>query len=180
MSEDGRKLSRGGSHVPRKLRAQCRRDSRGEPRHSEVRFAGAQACSGAATTRTTRLSDQTAPVADRDSVGAGAGLKLGKQVAHVGFHRLLREEEAGADLSVDEALRDQLEDFELTRGRLLLELLERRAKRDDFTAARRGPPLSVGLETPGMVHVATEDRVTLTSVHASNIGFLREFPPPPF
>ena len=44
-------------------------------------------------------------------------------MSHVGLHSLFRKEEAVADLPVDEALRDQLEDFDLPGGRLLLELL---------------------------------------------------------
>ena len=46
------------------------------------------------------------------------------QDARERLHRLLRQEEPVADLAIDEALKDQLEDFDLPGGRLLIELLE--------------------------------------------------------
>ena len=46
------------------------------------------------------------------------------QDARERLHRLLRKEEPVADLAIDEALKDQLEDFDLPGGRLLIELLE--------------------------------------------------------
>src|SRR5829696_8914207 len=103
---------------------------------------------------------------------AGTCLQLGQQVSHVGLHRLLREEEAVADLPVDEALRDQLEDFDLSGGRLLLELLEGSRERDDLTRSARRPPLGDGLEPPRVVHVPTEDLFALSSVHDPRIGCL--------
>src|SRR5215207_539732 len=80
---------------------------------------------------------------------ARACLQLGEQVSHVGLHRLLREEEAVADLTIDESLRDQLEDFDLSGGRLLLELLERSSERDDLTRSARRPPLGDSLKRRG-------------------------------
>jgi hypothetical protein len=88
----------------------------------------------------------------------------------VRFDRLFREEEAVADLPVDEALRDQLEDLDLPGGRLLLELLERRCERDDLTAGIRRPPLGDGFEAPRVVHVSRQDLFTLSSVHEPGIG----------
>ena len=63
------------------------------------------------------------------------GLQLRQQVAYVRLDRLLREEEADADLAVDEAVGDQLQHLDLTRGRLLLELLQGAGERDDLGAA---------------------------------------------
>ncbi len=50
------------------------------------------------------LGNDAAAVADGDRVGPGTGLELREQVAHVRLDRLLREEEALADLAVDEAV----------------------------------------------------------------------------
>jgi hypothetical protein len=88
----------------------------------------------------------------------------------MGFHRLFREEEAVADLPVDEALRDQLEDLDLPGGRLLLELLERRGEGNDLAGAARRPPLGDRLEAPRMVHVSRQDLFPLCSVHEPDIG----------
>src|SRR5215211_1702510 len=99
---------------------------------------------------------------------------------HMGLHRLLREEEAMADLTVDQALGDQLEDFDLAGGRLLLELLQRRRERDDLAGAVGRPPLGDRLEPPGVVHVAREDLFALSSVHDPRIGRLWTTLTPPF
>jgi hypothetical protein len=88
----------------------------------------------------------------------------------VGLDRFFREEEAVADLSVHEALRDQLEHLDLPGGRLLLELLERGCEGDDLAGAARGPPLGDGFEAPRMVHVSRQDLFTLGSVHEPGIG----------
>jgi hypothetical protein len=83
----------------------------------------------------------------------------------VALHRLLREEEAMADLAVDEALRDQLEDFDLTSGRLLLELPERSGERNHIGVALA--PLGGHLiEATGMAHVSGQDLFALGSVHS--------------
>jgi hypothetical protein len=125
------------------------------------------------------LGDQSAPEANRDGVGARPRLQLGEQVSHVGFHRLFREEEAMADLPIDEALRNQVEDLDLTGCRLLFELLERRGEGDDLAGAARGPPLGDGLEAPRMVHVSRQDLFTLGSVHEPGIGGLWTWLTPP-
>jgi len=84
----------------------------------------------------------------------------------VALHRLLRQEEAMADLAVDEAFRDQLENFDLARGRLLLELPERSGERDHF-----GVPLApLGghlVEATRVVHVSGQDLFALCGVHSS-------------
>src|SRR5215210_1093815 len=101
-------------------------------------------------------------------------------MSHVGLHSLFREEEAVADLPVDEALRNQLEDFDLSGGRLLLQFLERSGERDDLTCAARRPPLGDGLEAPRVVHVARQDLFPLGSVHDPGIGRLWTTLTPPF
>ena len=55
----------------------------------------------------------------------------------MGLDRLLGQEQHLADVPVDEALRDQLKDLDLARGRLLLQLLERGLERDDLREAVR-------------------------------------------
>lgn len=85
-----------------------------------------------------------------------------------------------ADLAVDEALRDQLEDFDLPGCRLLLELLEGSREGDDLARAAGRPPLSDSLEAPRVVHVATEDLFALSSVHGPGIGALWTTLTPPF
>ena len=111
---------------------------------------------------------------------ASARLQLGEEVPHVRLHRLLGEEEAVADLAIDEALGDQLEDFDLPGGRLLLELVLGSREGDDLTRTARGPPLGDGLEAPRVVHVATKDLLALSSVHDPGIGGLWTKVPPPF
>ena len=75
-----------------------------------------------------------------------------------------------ADLAVNEALRDQLEDFDLPGCRLLLELLERGCEGNDLAGAARRPPLGDGFEAPRVVHVPGQDLFTLGSVHEPGIG----------
>jgi hypothetical protein len=102
---------------------------------------------------------------------ARARLQLRKQVANVRFHRLLREEEADADLAVDEAVRDQLQHLDLSRRRLLLELLQRAGERDHLGAA--AAPFRDGVEAPRMVDVTGQDLLALGSVHGRwRIGLL--------
>ena len=62
---------------------------------------------------------------------AASRLELRQQVADVRLDRLLREEEALANLAVHEAVGDEPEDLGLARGRLLLELPRRRDELDD-------------------------------------------------
>ena len=84
------------------------------------------------------------------------------------FNRLLAEEESLADLTVDETVRDQLEDLLLARRRLVaglgLDGLEVDHLGDRVTA--RGDRL----EPRGMLAVAGEDGVALGSVHCLPIG----------
>ena len=102
-------------------------------------------------------------------MGARPRLQLGQEVPHVALHRLFREEKAMADLAVDEALRDQLEDFDLTSGGLLLELPERSGKRDHLgvALAALGGHL---VEATGVTYVPGQDFLALCGVHARPIG----------
>ena len=53
----------------------------------------------------------------------------------MGLDSLLGEEETLADVAIHEAVRDQLQNLDLARRRLLLELAGRRRERNDFRAA---------------------------------------------
>ena len=84
--------------------------------------------------------------------------------------RLLREEEAVADLAIHKALGDKLEDLDLASGRKMLRLGSGRAGREldqlsDGIAARRDR-----LEATGVLAVAGQNFLTLSCVHASGIG----------
>ena len=80
------------------------------------------------------------------------------------LHRLFREEEAVADLAVDQALRDQLEYLDLAGSGLLLELSKGRGEGND---------LRIALSTPGghcvkttrVVHITGQDLFSLCSIH---------------
>jgi hypothetical protein len=72
------------------------------------------------------LVNEAASEADGDGVRPAPCLELCQEVPHVALHRLLGEDEPNADLSVHEAVGDQLEDLDLAGGRLLLQFLQRR------------------------------------------------------
>jgi hypothetical protein len=95
-----------------------------------------------------------------------AGLQLREQVAHVRLDRLLREEEANADLAVHQAIGDQLEHLDLARGRLLLELLQGAGERDNLGALVTAP-LRNRVETAAVVHVSGQDLFPLGSIHGT-------------
>ena len=95
---------------------------------------------------------------------ARARLQLCEQMTDVGLDGFLREEEANADLAVDEAVRDQLENFDLTRRRLLLELLERAGEGNDLGAAV-APSLRNRVETPAVVDITGQDLLAFGRVH---------------
>ena len=115
------------------------------------------------------LGDEAAAETDRDRVGAAPRLQLREEVPHVRLDRLLGEEEPLADLAVDEALRDQLEDFDLAHRRLLLQFAERARERDDLGLAR-APALGHRVEPTRMVHVPAQDLLALSRVHGQDIG----------
>ena len=80
---------------------------------------------------------------------------------------LLRKEEPVADLAVDQAFRDQLENLDLARRRLLLELLQRlEGDHRSNRLAARGDRVEPG----GVLPIPGQDRVTLCSVHGRRIG----------
>ena len=82
----------------------------------------------------------------------------------MGLDGLLGEEKPHADLAVDEAVGDQLEHLDLTRRRLLLQLLERAGERDDL-AAFVTAALRNRVEAAAVVHVSRQDLFALCSVH---------------
>jgi hypothetical protein len=83
----------------------------------------------------------------------------------VRFHRLLREEEAVADLAVDEPVGDQLENLDLARSWLLLQLLERAGERNDLGSTRA--TLGDRIEPSAVIDVAGENLLALSSVHGN-------------
>ena len=112
------------------------------------------------------LGNQAAAEADGDCVGSRASLELRQEMPHVAFHSLFREEEAVADLAVDETFADQLKDLDLPGGRLLLELPEGSRERDDLGVALS--PLCRNLvETTRVAHVSGQDLFALCSIHSS-------------
>lgn len=78
--------------------------------------------------------------------------------------RLLREEEAMADFAVDQALRDQLQHFDLASGRLLLELPEGSSERNYLRVALP-PPRGHSVKTTRVVDVTGQDLFALCSIH---------------
>jgi hypothetical protein len=92
-------------------------------------------------------------------------------MADVRLHGLLREEKALADLAVHEAVCDELQNLDLTRGRILSDLpRRRRSERDHGATATRAAPSSGGFEPPAVIAVAIQDLTALCSVHVSGIG----------
>ena len=83
--------------------------------------------------------------------------------------RLLREEERLTDLAVDEALGNQLEDLDLARSRLLLQLAQWSRERDDL-GVRATAASSRRVEPARMVDIPAQDLVALGSVHDVPIG----------
>ena len=105
-------------------------------------------------------------------MGSAARLKLRQQVPHVRLDRFLGEEESLSDLTIDQAVRDELEDLDLARRRLLLELAKggRRDERDHRAGPLRVPARSSSLESTAVVAVSVQDLFTLRGVHAMRIG----------
>ena len=86
--------------------------------------------------------------------------------------RLLGEEESLSDLAVDQAVRDELEDLDLARRRLLLELAKGGGGMNGITdpGPLRVPARSSRLESTAVVAVSVQDLLTLRGVHAMRIG----------
>ncbi len=117
------------------------------------------------------LTNEPAPEANRYGVGSASCLKLRQQMADVRLDGLLREEEPLADLAVHEPIRDELQNLDLPRGRILSELpRRRRSERDHGAAASRAAPRRGGFEPPAVIAVPVQDLSALSSIHVSGIG----------
>ena len=83
--------------------------------------------------------------------------------------RLLREEEALADLAVREPVADELENLDLAHGRLLRGVAWGRREGDDLAglATTAGGRL---VEATSVVLVPAQDLFTLSGVHGARIG----------
>jgi hypothetical protein len=87
------------------------------------------------------------------------------------LHRLLRQEEALADLAVDESVRDQLQNLDLASGRILTDLTCCRwSEGDDGAAPTRTAPRCSRLESAAVVAIAIQDLLALSGIHESGIG----------
>lgn len=118
-----------------------------------------------------RSADQPTPEANSYGVGSAARLKLRQQVADVRLDRLLAEKQRRADLAVHKTVGDELQDLELTGGRLLLELPRRRSReRDHRSRSTRTTTRCSRLESAAVVAVAVEDLLALCGVHVMGIG----------
>ena len=119
-----------------------------------------------------RLGNEPTPEANGYGVGSASRLKLREQMADVGLHRLLGEEQVLSDLTIDEPVGDELEDLDLAGGRLLLELSEgrRRGEGDDRAGRLRATTRRSRLEAAAVVAVPVEDLLPLRGVHEFGIG----------
>ena len=76
-----------------------------------------------------------------------------------------------ADLAVDQAVRDQLEDLDLPRRRLLLEFPEGALERDYLRLALAvGPPRRDLVEAACVADVTAQNLLPLGGVHGALIG----------
>ena len=104
---------------------------------------------------------------------ARARLQFRQQVAYVALHRLFREEEAVADLAVDEPFRDQLQYFDFAGSGLLLELPEGSRERNHLRVALSSPRGHC-VKTTRVVDVTGQDLFSLCSIHDNpRIGAVR-------
>ena len=119
-----------------------------------------------------RLGNEPTPEANGYGVGSTSRLKLREQMANVGLHCLLGEEQVLSDLTIHEPVSDELEDLDLAGGRFLLELSEggRRGERDDRAGRFRATTRRSRLEAAAVVSVPVEDLLPLGRVHESGIG----------
>ena len=81
---------------------------------------------------TAPLGNEPTPEANGYGVGSASRLKLREQMTDVGLHRLLGEEQVLSDLTIHEAVGDELKDLDLAGRRLLPQLLNLRLERDDL------------------------------------------------
>ena len=92
----------------------------------------------------------------------------------MGLDRLLREEETLADLAIDEAVRDELKDLDLSSCRVLADLPRGgRSERDHGATTGRATPCRSSLESPAVIAIPVQDLSALSSVHVSGIGAVR-------
>jgi len=92
-------------------------------------------------------------------------------MADVRLHGLFREEEPFSDLSVDEAVCDELEDLDLTRGGILPDLTRRRGREwNDRATASRAASRRSRFEATAVIAVPIQDLLPLCGVHESGIG----------
>jgi hypothetical protein len=113
------------------------------------------------------LADQAAAIADGDGVGSAPCLQLCEQVPDVALDRFLGKEEPNPDLAIHETVGDELEDFDLTRRRLLLELRQRSLELDHL--GDRVTASSDRFEPGRVLGVPRHDGVALCRVHGVGI-----------
>ena len=94
-------------------------------------------------------------------------------MAHVALDRLLGEVQTVADLAVDEAFGDELEDFDLARGREVLRLRAAGPGRELDQVYNRVPASCDRLEAARVLAVTGQDLLTLSCVHVGYIGRVR-------
>ncbi len=120
-----------------------------------------------------QLGNEPTPEANRYGVGSTSCLKLRKKMSDVGLDGLLREKQALPDLTVHEAVGDELKNLTLAGSRFLFELAGCRTReRDDRTGSRAAAPCSSRLKAAAVVSVPVQDLFALSGVHASRIGLL--------
>ena len=120
------------------------------------------------------LVNEPTPEANGYGVGSATRLELCEQMPDVGLHGLLRQEEPLPDLTVDESVRDELKNLDLSCRRILADLPRRRRREGNHrTATSRATPRRGGLESPAVIAVPVQDLSALSSVHVSGIGAAR-------
>jgi len=90
----------------------------------------------------------------------------------VRLDRLLRKEEAGTDLTIDETVGNQLKNLQFPARRLLLDA-HRHTEGNDLAAGRAGAALRDFLEPSRVVDITAQDFLSLCSVHGLGIGLRR-------
>ena len=120
-----------------------------------------------------QLGNEPTPEANRYGVGSTSCLKLREKMSDVGLDGLLRQKQALPDLTVHEAVGDELKNLALASGRFLFELAGHGTReRDDRTGSCAAAPCSRRLKAAAVVSVPVQDLFALGGVHASRIGLL--------
>ncbi len=94
-------------------------------------------------------------------------------MADVALDRLLRQVETIANLAVDEALRDELEDFDLARRRQVLAFWGGRTRRELDQTRHRITSSRDRLDTTGVLAIPGQNFFTLSCVHVGGIDARR-------